>query len=335
MKEKRVYLTIALFIFFLGIFMIINSFISLTGAVVGLKEHFYNTTFILGISLIVIGIFIFEFAKDDRLEDVTESEADRLGLPEESGMTKKQREYVEKYTPNHLKNYSPTLLYRMMKFLGKAGLKRVSGKEKLPKGPKLFIANHRNPGRETAYLMSSLDSPVYITSGEKMNFGIPGLRYVMKKLGMIPLRETLSHYETLSDEEKNKLVRRAPPTQWKTHRQILEEGSKNSMGNIKYIRNAASILMQGKDVGVYAEGPLSRLKDDSRRAYAGYALIAREYQRQTGKKLPIVPVGINKGSVAFGDAYYVDEKARQTKEELEDIATDRIHKLYDFAGSQS
>jgi len=89
------------------------------------------------------------------------------------------------------------------------------------------------------------------------------------------------------------------------------------------------ILLKGEDVAIFAEGPFSRLEEDDRKAYAGYALVAREYKRVTGEDLPVVPTGIRGKKVLFGESFSVDSDGRQTTAQLEDVATEKIHGLYD------
>jgi len=233
----------------------------------------------------------------------------------------KIEKYVEKNIPDYLKKEKESLVFRIFKSLSKFSVKEVIGKEELPQGEKLFIVNHR--GGESGRLIAALDNPVRITSAETINWDGGGVfKWFLKKIGAVPIKETFSN---LSEEQREKVVERAPRSEKKAHEKAV---GNIGLGNLKNIKTMVALLLNGEDLAIFTEGPFSRLEDDDRKSYAGYALVAREYKRITGEDLEIVPTGIRNSKVSFGDSFHVDEEGRQSKEDLENVATEKIHNLY-------
>ncbi len=145
---------------------------------------------------------------------------------------------------------------------------------------------------------------------------------------MVPIRESFSN---LNNEQIKEAIKKSPDKTREEHEKAAQ--SFNSLGgNINNIKAMAVLLLSGKDIAILAEGPLSRLEDDDRKAYAGYALVAREYKRISGRELDIVPTGIRQKKVAFGDSFHIDKNGKQSKEELQEMATVKIHELYGSLG---
>ena len=249
---------------------------------------------------------------------------EKIEISEESEETLelKRQKYTEKNLPAYLDIEKTSLVFKAFKFFSKFSLKEVSGKESLPSGEKLFIVNHR--GGESGRLVAALDNPIHIVSAETINWSEEGMfKWFLKKIGAIPIKETFSH---LSEEQKQEVVKKAPSRE----KEIHAEATKNiGRGNLKNIKTMVATLLKGEDLAIFTEGPFSRLEEDERKSYAGYALVAREYKRITGEDLNIIPTGIRNSKVSFGKSFHIDKKNRQSKEALEDIATEKIHSLYD------
>ena len=239
----------------------------------------------------------------------------------------KIEKYINQHTPEYLKKEDPSTIYKFSKWVSSFFVKEIQGKDKLPEGPKLFIANHR--GGESGRLIAALDNRVNISVAETINWKRnKAFQWVLKKLGMIPIKETFSN---LSEQQIEEVLKKSPIGQKEKHKAVAR-GFNSLGGNTKNIKTMVALLLQGKDVAIFVEGPFSRLKEDERKAYAGFALVAREYKRVAGKELNIIPTGIRKSKVSFGESFHIDKKGKQSKEELQEIATEKIHGLYDALG---
>ncbi len=53
------------------------------------------------------------------------------------------KEYIERHTPKYLNKDKPSAIYGLFKWASGFFVGEIQGKENLPAGPKLFIANHR------------------------------------------------------------------------------------------------------------------------------------------------------------------------------------------------
>jgi len=320
--------TLGLTFLIFGIFLIIQQSIILTGSVIGFSLS--SIAGFVGLIMIVLGILI--FLKADSLEKrLVKESGDEPEEQEDPGL----QDYIKKNTPPYLRNYKPFAFYNAVRGMGKIGLK-THGKEKLPEGPKLFIATHKKPWNEAFRLLGSVDETVHLYVDESINW-TPLRRTFLKPMGMIPIKGTLSH---LSEKQKQKVIEKHL-LERRGFKEVIRDEKKAGYENIKYIRQMTSMLMQGRNAGIFVEGPeLNIPKEDDkseepkRRAYAGYALVAREYKRRTGQDLPIVPVGIHRGNVAFGDAFYIDQKHKMNRKELEETATEKILEQYAIARSE-
>lgn len=235
----------------------------------------------------------------------------------------RQQAYVSTHLPDYITPGRSSLAYKTFRLLGRLLIREIEGEENLPTGARIFIANHT--GGESPRLAGALDRPVHIAAGEIVNWSRgPFARWIMRNMGMVPLRETLSH---LSPEQRQAAIEAAPSKQRLAYNQVVTETNTIQPGNIDNIQAMVALLIAGEDVAIFAEGLFSRLEDDPRIAYAGYALVAREYMRVTGQEIPVIPTGIHGGSVRFGAPFFVDRAGRQDRVELEAIATEAIHKL--------
>lgn len=231
-------------------------------------------------------------------------------------------DYVNRHVPEYLQELKPSLIYKLAQKLGHWRLKEILGQDNLPEREKLFIANHR--GGETGKLIGALSEPVHIAAGETVNWSRSRLFVgLLKRLGMVKIKETFSN---LSPEDKSLVIERARNSQKESHRQVAENDSLNNLDNI---RAMVALLLRGENVALFSEGLFSRLENDPRISYAGYGLIAKEYERVSGKKLSIIPTGIGKKKVAFGEPFSVDTTGKLNRQELQTLATTKIHQLFD------
>lgn len=316
---------IAFILTIIGFLLILLTLIpSINGRVIGISDVLLPISIFIGLILVIIGIIL--FSSSATLEAITEEESVKIpaDLEPEKDYTNRQQQYISRHTPDYLQG-NPSLLYRFLRFFGENRLKEVHGKKQLPKGPKLYISTHRSPWGDAINIFGASDNQVHVASDKTMNW-TPLRAYFMRKIGSIPVRGTLSN---LTEQQKKDLKNRSDILSQYDLNRLIKRGDNYTSDNIAHIRTMVSMLMQGKDIAIMAEGP-EMGRSEENKAYAGYALVAREYRRQTGKDLPIVPVSSYERRIAFGKPFYVDKKGRQSKEELSQVATENLHNLYDF-----
>jgi len=239
------------------------------------------------------------------------------------GPYEKLRVYVDRHRPFELRQRAP-LLYRILRNFGAHKIKSVRGRENIPSGPVVFIANH--DGGETPKLVAAVDRPIHIVSAQSTNWQRPLAAFFMRRLGMIPIQESLSHLSRLEINELNSSNGRF--VSGKHYNEVWQRSVK---GNAEKIRCMCSLLVLGRSIAIFPQGLIENVtaRADIRRAYAGYALVAREYKKLTGRDIPIVPVAIHKTTVGFGKPFLIDEFCRNSTFELEELATNAIGTLFD------
>ncbi len=309
--KKIIFLAVSILLFLLGIFLLFSS-VNILGAVTGTN---YNVGFSewIGILLIISSIFLITIGN---LDDIVEG--DDNSSPEIA-------EYIESNTPSYLKRQHPTIPYKLYRTFGRALLGNVYGKDKLPEGPKLFIMPHRRDHGEAVNLMASLKEPVHIFYGAISQSSEP-VKGFAKLMGFIPIKETLSGY---TSGEKEQIKNNAHYILRGDFQKIIDREKEGNTANLRNIKSMVAMLLQGRSGGIFVEGPTAYFKGD-KKIFGGYSLVAREYERVTGRKLPIIPVGFNERDIAFGEAYYLDENGKTPKQEVKDMAKQRIEELLRF-----
>jgi hypothetical protein len=309
LKIKKIGL---LFIIIGIILILLNLSPKINGAIINVSNTSLSLyLFISSISILAGIIFLI---LGDNLEDITERESQNTppNLAPNTEYSDRQREYIDRNTPEYLRDYKPSWFYRLYRFFGKTKLKGVYG--------------------EYMNLIASVEEPVH--SFVARNFGWDRFNWIIKKIGAIPINAGLGN---LSDAQKQELLKRAPFYIRGFYKRELDKekldkekkGNDNRFAsNANAIKTMTSMLLQGRSGVILAEGPAREINSELEKCYAGYSLVAREYKRRTGKSLPIVPVGSYKGKVAFGKSFYIDENGKQTREELEELATKKIRSLY-------
>ncbi len=230
----------------------------------------------------------------------------RKNVPEPSAAD--MSAYVDAHLPAHLRAPSPfvravsralDLAMRAKEFLGTYA---VVGRENIPKdGAFLAISNHS--GGETGKLLALFgDKPFHIAAGKELNFNRSSVReWLLKKLQMIPVKETLAH---LSPEEKDELMRRVPERSKPGYERIIQNEAAGSVpSNKEFIQTTVAALMKGDRAVVFPEGLFTYGDRGLRKAYSGFLLIASEYKRQTGKDLRLLPVGCSKSKTSVGEPF--------------------------------
>lgn len=226
--------------------------------------------------------------------------------------------YIEQSVPDYLRDKTgheslAARLYGL--FTSVEDMKEA--REALPKeGPFLVVANHS--GGESGIILSLLkEYDAHLAAGEELNFNRSGFRkWLLKKMRMIPVRESLAN---LNETEKEELLERVPGEERKkAYRKIVDrEKDGGASMNKDFIRSSVALLLRGDVVAMFPEGLF--LYDDNkglRKAYGGVELIASEYKRLSGKDLPIVPVSVWKNEegkkIEVGEAMTVRRDDKQS-----------------------
>lgn len=241
---------------------------------------------------------------EKEIEDIKEKiEADipddKKGPVEDSAVVKKRiEEYKERHLPDYLRD-RPGFFARKLTDLYKWNLSRgvaVEGKENIPQEECLVICNHF--GGDSESIMKAFED-------KNIHFGVakniwwdrgPIFRWFLKKLGTIPIDESLSN---LTEEEKEAALKRQDGFGQKVFRKIIDREKAGQMPtNIDFVRQSVAALLKGDAVGVYPEGlwldpqPGIREKQEMKQGYRGIELVASQYRKVTGRDLKIVPTAL-------------------------------------------
>ncbi len=170
----------------------------------------------------------------------------------------------------------------------------VINREKIPqKGPALLCANH-NTFLDMFLLGYKLDRWIYWMAKEEL-FKNPIAGFLFKKLGAFSV--------------------------------------KRGAADVGSIKNAYRLLEEGKIVGIFPQGT-RRHAGGAGRVKSGAAMIA------ANAGVPIIPATVkgtyklfSKMTVNFGDPFMISKhEDKLTKEELAEISTDIINRIYSLSG---
>ncbi len=211
------------------------------------------------------------------------------------------QEYFDKNVPEYLQR-PPTatqvvgnvahLLFRHVNALEQNAER--AGKELFPKeGGFLVVTNHF--GGETPQLMGLLSEyKLHIAAGEELNFNRSKFRgWLLKKLGMIPVYESLAHVKT--PEEKDALLSRVPSGERRGgYQRVLDHNPADVARRAnEFAKTAAALLAKGDVVAMMPEGLFAYEEEKMlQEGYGGMGLIAAEYKKLTGQDLKIIPVAM-------------------------------------------
>lgn len=239
-----------------------------------------------------------EVAKIIDQGDVVETEDDK------EQRAQKIKEYQDKYIPDYLRSKKQTLFSKIACYFqsGRGKLER-EGQENMPeKGPYLVICNHWG-GQDAESLIRTFKKDNLHMAAAKEVWWNRGafFRWIFKKMGTIPVEESLSN---LTEEEKEAALLRQDDYTQKCFRKIIDkEKSGSRSSNIEFVRQSVAVLSRGDAVGIFPEGLWlnphgsamnPREKEELKQGYGGMELLARQYQKLTGEELPIVPTAFIK-----------------------------------------
>lgn len=184
------------------------------------------------------------------------------------------------------------------------GLFKIRGREHVPQTGECVIVSNHTRFFDESKLFALLNRPAHIL-GADMHFDMsPFHRWFMNAIGAIPVRSTL---QNLSEEEKTELLHRVPSGARVYYQKVVNRdrepmNAAAMRSHRETLQSTLAVLLKGEPVILFPEGLWLYEGGKMRRAYGGIEHIAREYHRLTGKDLPIVPVGITKGSATAGES---------------------------------
>lgn len=214
--------------------------------------------------------------------------------------------FVEKHLPSYLQkqtilaNSYITLAKIAVKFLERIGHYKVEGREHVPSsGPCLLVSNHSRVMDELK-IATLVNRPARVV-GADIHFNTGFKRWLMKKFGVIEVPGTLS---LLSEDEKQEVLERAPQGEKRYYQKVInrDKQSFDQSALRRFLKTTVASLAHGEPVVFFPEGLWTFEGHAMHRAYPGIEVIARQFEKLTGEKLPIVPIGISDSGVRIGEA---------------------------------
>ncbi len=266
-----------------------------------------------------------ETAREKEQDDRKKSEhklAELLAVPEpaKARAAVSVKDYLAKNIPDHLKNpgvmakAASAVLRTVGYFTEKFGGRKTEGRENVPKDePYILVANHSRPN-DPFVIADIARSPLRIATAD-IHFKTPLSRWFHKAIGMYEVKASLGNLRGPGHEgEVDALLKRVPVHERDYYKSVAERKSSAS-DVLKFAKETAALLARGDKVAIMpeglwlyegeAEGGAHQLRE----AYSGIELVAREYQRLTGKEIKILPVAISDGRVAIQPATTLGEGA--------------------------
>ena len=155
------------------------------------------------------------------------------------------------------------------------------------------------------------------------------LRWVFKKMGMIPIEESLANIP--SDQEKEDALLRQNKYGQKVFRKIIDkEKNGQTATNIDFVHSAVAALSRGDVLTVFPEGlwinPQStarpRERAELKQGYRGIELVASQYKKLTGQELPIIPTAFIEDAKTGKNRFVVGEPLKLSGNDTEQNGTD-------------
>ena len=109
-------------------------------------------------------------------------------------------------------------------------------------------------------------------------------------------------------------------------------GTYTDMRFLATIRNSMEVLNDNASVVIFPEDSSEGYFDEIREAFPGFVMLALTYYQKHGEDLPILPMYVNKKKrrLLVGEPLYAHEleKSGLSKQEIADLAKEKINELY-------
>ncbi|HCC83621.1 TPA: hypothetical protein DEP96_02110 [Candidatus Uhrbacteria bacterium] len=253
-------------------------------------------------------------------------------------------DYIAKNIPDNLKKpgvmatAASALLRTVGYFSEKFGGRKTDGRENVPKDePYILVANHSRPN-DPFVIADIARSPLRIATAD-IHFKTALSSWFHKAIGMYEVKASLGNLRGPGHEgEVDALLKRVPIHERPYYKSVAERKSSAS-DVLKFAKETAALLARGDKVAIMPEG-LWLYEGEAeggphqlRQAYGGIELVAREYQRLTGKDIKILPVAISDRRVRVLPAVTIGEEAYNIHGIMQDIADELPANERGFYGS--
>lgn len=212
----------------------------------------------------------------------------------DEGATQKVAKYQDHYLPPYLK-HEKSLSASILLDIWTAGVKfELVGKENIPEsGPFVVVCNHFGNGDVQALLKTFKDFNPHPIVGKSIWWKNFFARSFLKAIKAIPVQESLAN---LSREEKDVAKERQGFVGKRVFQEIINQEDRGGLRvDTDFIRQSVAVLSRGETLCLFPEGlwlepqSLTQEKPEMKQAYRGLELIASQYEKLTGKQLPILP----------------------------------------------
>ncbi|OQA36914.1 MAG: Acyltransferase [Parcubacteria group bacterium ADurb.Bin326] len=233
-------------------------------------------------------------------------------------LSRKISDYQSRYLPDYLKK-EKSLVSNLFLDLWSGSVRfELRNKENIPEsGPFVVVCNHFGNGDVQALLKTFKDFNPHPIIGKsiwwKNSFFA---RSFLKAIKAIPVQESLSN---LSKEEKYAAKERQGIVGKKVFQEISAQEDRGGLRvDTDFVRQSVAVLSRGDAMCLFPEGlwlqpqSLTQEKPEMKQAYRGLELVASQYEKLTGKQLPILPTSFFEESgrgkiLKVGEAVTFDE----------------------------
>jgi 1-acyl-sn-glycerol-3-phosphate acyltransferase len=242
-------------------------------------------------------------------------------------------------TSEYLKPNKPLIGRAVGQLIEKMSKPDVSGQENIPEsGPFVVVSNHFG-GKDAMALMSVFaDKNIHMTAGKHSNMDM-AWGSLARQLQMLTIDESLSN---LSDEQLTETRKYGDKLRQKALDNTTNQNTfVRGVHNAQYVRDAVAMLKKGDAVSIFPEGVQTDFSEDSRKsvatkqdpklrqAYRGAELIIKYYEKQTGEKLPVLPVAYLEkdglSTISIGEPITTDDN--DTELNFSDFAMTKVAEL--------
>ncbi len=210
-------------------------------------------------------------------------------------LSRKISDYQSRYLPDYLKK-ERSLISNLFLDLWSGSVRfELRGEENIPElGPFVVVCNHFGNGDVQVLLKTFKDFNPHPIVGKSIWWKNSLFsRSFLKAIKAIPVQESLSN---LSKEEKYAAKERQGTVGKKVFQEIIDQEDRGGLRvDTDFVRQSVAVLSRGDALCLFPEGlwlqpqSLTQEKPEMKQAYRGLELVASQYEKLTGKQLPILP----------------------------------------------